>query len=454
MTPRFAPCLCLLALLAACAAPPAAPTPTSPPPAAETPTASAPSEEPAATVSIPEPQAGELRLWHALGGAAKSALEDIAAAFNAANPYGVVIRPEAQASPFALDQAMTAALTAGDWPGLILAHPYQLAGWQTAGLVAPIQHFAWDPQFGLTQEERTPLVNRLWDPLNNPADNLGVPALRGVHALAYNAGWARQLGFAAPPASPEEFRRQACAAAAANGDGTGGWMAAPDGPSLYAWLRAFGSPGATPDGYAFDTAETQAAAAFLRGLLDEGCAWRPASRYPDAEFAARQGLFTPVSTAGLPAVAAAIEAAGNADEWAVIPYPCAGETCAPAVTLHGPWLAILDAPLEAQSAAWAFIRYFLQPEVQAEWVRRTGALPLSESAALPAGQPAPWQAAARLAWQQGDPEPARPSWGAVLGALADAARALYDPALSPAALRGLLPLLQATADELDAAGGR
>ncbi|MBI3158993.1 MAG: extracellular solute-binding protein [Chloroflexi bacterium] len=445
----------LLALaLAACAPPPAAPpTPSSTAPAAVSPTAP-PAEEAAATVSIPEPPAGEVRLWHVFSGEAKSALEEIAAAFNAGNTYGIIILTESRANTFQLGQDMNAALTEGNWPGLVAAYPYQLAAWQAAGLVAPIQHFVWDPQFGLTEEERALVVNRLWDPLNNPADNLGVPALRGVHALFYNAAWARELGFAAPPATLEDFRRQACAAAAANGDGTGGWLLTPDGSALFAWLRAFGAPGETDSGYAFDTFETQAAAAFLRTLLEDSCAWRPASRYPDAEFAARQGLFYSASTTGIPALAEAMQVAGNADDWTLIPYPCAGEGCAPVVTVHGPALAILDAPLEAQSAAWAFIRYFLQPDVQAEWIRRTGALPLGQAADPSPGAAPQWLAAADLAWQVGVPEPARPSWGVVLGALADAARALFDPALSQAALRGVLPQLQATADEIDAAGGR
>lgn len=412
-------------------------------------------EEAAPTVAIPDPVAGEAALWHAFTGETAEAFEAIVADFNASNPYGVVVVAERHNNYFQLAQDMNAALTDGVWPGLIVAHPYQLAGWQAAGLVAPIDHFIHDPAYGLSEVDRTNLFTSLWTPDYEPGgEHLGVPALRTAQVLFYNATWAAELGFAAAPATPEEFQQQACAAADANGDATGGWFIDIDASTTFAWLRAFGAPGAEADGYVLDTQETRAAAAFLRRLVETGCAWRPATRYPDAEFSARQGLFYSARASAIPFLNAALQAAGNEDEWQVIAYPGA-----PVVSVTGPALSILDAPLEAQSSAWAFLHFFLQPEQQARWVRATGALSVSAdvTAALGPGWVAAnpqWQAAQGLAQESGQPEPTRPSWGVVRGVLMDAFEELLGPSLTQARLLSLMPELQATADEVDAASGR
>lgn len=455
--PRVVSLLLILGLLAGCAAPPPAPTATAAPTAFPTlavvPTQAI--EEAAPTVAIPEPAPGEVALWHAFTGDTAAAFEAIVADFNASNPYGVVVVAERHSNYFQLGQDMTAAINSGSWPGLVVAHPYQLAGWHAAGLVTPIDHFIHDPAYGLTEEERAGLLDTLWAPDYTPEnEHLGVPALRTAQVLFYNVTWAEELGFDAPPATPEDFQQQACAAAAANGDGTGGWFIDTDASTTFAWFRAFGATGLREGGYAFDTPETRAAAAFLRRLAETGCAWRPANRYPDAEFAARQGLFYSARASAIPFLEAAMLAAGNEDEWQVITYPAA-----PVVSLTGPALALLDAPLEAQSSAWAFLHFFLQPEVQARWVRATGALSISAetTAALGPGWAAAnpqWQAAQTLAQELGQPEPARPSWGVVRAVLADAFEELYARDLSQARLLSLMPELQATADEVDAAAGR
>lgn len=414
---------------------------------------------PAATAGpvLPPPAAGELQLWHTFSGEARVALEELVAGFNASNSYGIVIVVESHSTTFQLGQDMTRALTEGNWPPLVIGTPAQISGWQAAGLVAPLQTFVLDENRGLSAAEND---NLFWlagetSPLASEI-RLGLPALLHAQVLFYNAGWAAELGYTTPPATPEEFEQQACAAAAANGEGRGGWAIATDASVTLAWLRAFGSSGLEGDGYAFDTPESRAAFSYLRGLVTSGCAWQPGTAYPNAEFAARQALFISASTLSIPAQAA--QMAGG-DGWQVIPYPCAGAECAPVLPLSGLEFAILDAPLETQVAAWLFIHYFIQPEQQARWLPASGGLALSPAAqqALPpayTNETPQWVEALDWARRVGRPEPARPSWGVVRGVLADAARLLYSPGLTDLALRDLLPELQATVLEVDAAGGR
>src|SRR4030065_2147716 len=53
---------------------------------------------------------------------------------------------------------------------------------------------------------------------------------------------------------------------------------------------------------------------------------------------------------------------------------------------HGLWILNLR-PEEEQEAAWKFVRWFLEPEQQAEWFAGSGLLPVSRSSVeLPAAQ--------------------------------------------------------------------
>ncbi len=444
--------LCLLflvLLLVGCAAPGPAAT-SAPNTSAANPT---PAANPSATLppvpTLPAPAAGELRLWHTFSGPARAALEALAAEFNAANPHGIQIIPETRANTLQLGQDMTRALTEGNWPPLVIGTPAQVSAWQAAGLVVPLEDFVLDPAYGLTAAQNAALF---WQPATTSPESsflrLGLPAILSAEVLFYNVAWAAELGFTAPPANPAEFQQQACAAAAANGDGTGGWAISTDASVTLAWLRAFGAAELAGEGYAFDTVETRAAFSFLRGLVTAGCAWQPGTAYPNAEFANRQALFISANSLSIPAQAELLAAA----DWQVIAYPCEGANCQPALPLHGLEFALLDAPLETQVAAWTFLHYFLQPEQQSGWQAASNSLPLS--AESPAPLLTQTREALELARAYGQPEPARPSWTIVRGVLADAARLLYSPGLTDLALRDLLPELQATVQEVDAAAGR
>ena len=213
---------------------------------------------------------------------------------------------------------------------------------------------------------------------------LGIPLLRDASVLLYNQSWAQELGFTRPPTTPEEFREQVCAAAAANrsdrtiaNDGTGGWIVETRGVTLWSWLRGFDAdpiPAGT-DAYQFDTPESEAALAFLRGLVDENCAWKSRLAAPYEYFANRQALVYSGVLEDTLIQEHTMTRLKIGDQWTVIPYPSVDGQ--PVVVASGPSLAVTSTSPEEQLASWLFVRWLLAPEHLAVLTEAAGGLPVN-----------------------------------------------------------------------------
>ena len=123
-----------------------------------------------------------------------------------------------------------------------------------------------------------------------------------MEVLYYNLTWLEELGFAGPPTTPEEFEEMTCAAAEANGDGTGGYILRDDASAMASWTFAFGGDVLNEDntGYVYNGQATVDAMTMLKRMLDNGCAYFFTEGYPNPEFAARRASFTQGSSSGLP----------------------------------------------------------------------------------------------------------------------------------------------------------
>ncbi len=139
---------------------------------------------------------------------------------------------------------------------------------------------------------------------------VGIPSIRSANVIFYNQTWAKEMGFFNPPRTPDEFKQQACAAAVKNNTskvlakfGTGGWLVDLDSLTILSWLDAFGSHPLSEQagaGYSFESDESQNALAFLREMLDGGCAWIRRSQTPDDFFLQPVGAFLYWYLAGCP----------------------------------------------------------------------------------------------------------------------------------------------------------
>jgi ABC-type glycerol-3-phosphate transport system substrate-binding protein len=205
-----------------------------------------------------------------------------------------------------LSESVRAAQEDGGLPDLVTSYLYQAQAWETeesgpqagqakgrsqgAGtpgeVLVELDPYVDDPVWGFSPEEQSDFYPAYWEQDVVDGRRLGIPAQRSAQFLYYNLSWAEELGFDEPPATPEQFRRQACTAAEANqqdddpdNDLTGGWIISTHYATVSAWIHAFGGEIARANAsgsggsYQFDTPEAEESLRFLRDLHDQGCAW-------------------------------------------------------------------------------------------------------------------------------------------------------------------------------------
>jgi ABC-type glycerol-3-phosphate transport system substrate-binding protein len=453
--PRFTPTADPVALVVS------QPTPT------DTPTPALPTATPVPTSSLdvaPEDLADlQLSFWHNWSGPSLGILHGLVDEFNQSNEWGINIQASYQGNLDELVASAEAAFQDGNPPDLLVANLPQAVAWEQRHGLTDLQAFVNDPLWGMPAQEQADFYPVFWEQDIYQGKRLGLPAQRFASLLYYNQDWARQLGFASAPTTPDEFRQQACAAAQTKrqddiltNDASGGWIISTHHPAILGWIYAYGGEIMQPpddqaagDAYNFDTNQVRSAFTFLRDLYDRGCAWLAENNPPEAEFAGREGLFAADSLIGLPYQAYAFETQGNDDDWTVLPFLSPDGN--PAITVYGPSFVVPDSSPERQLAAWLFLKWLLQPENEARLTAATGSFPLRTSTLdymqdYAAANPR-WAAAVDLL-PLAHPEPALPSWDLVRWAVGDAATQLFRDYFTIDRVPDLARLLDQTADDL------
>ena len=321
--------------------------------------------------------------WHQHSREREERLLEMVGEFNATNPCGIAVNATNQGDYNDIRDKMNAGLATGDLPALVVGYQNDQAFYALADGLADLNTYIDDSTWGLTPEDRADFYENFLDQGVHPSyddQRLGFPPNRSIEGLFYNMTWLKELGFDGPPTTPQQFHDMACAAADANGDGTGGYILSSDASALAAWTFAFGGDVLTKDGtgYVYNGPATVEALTFLKSLFDDGCAYFFTEGDPNPEFASRRAIFTQGSSSGLPFytsdVATVAEETGREpDQWGftAIPYT----TSAPVVDIYGADVMIPATTPEQQLAAWTFIKWFTTPDVQAQWVRASNYFP-------------------------------------------------------------------------------
>ena len=227
------------------------------------------------------------------------------AEFNETNECGITVEALNQGGYNDIRDKMNAGIATGDLPGLVVGYQNDQAFYALGDGLADIEPYFSDATWGLSDADKADFFAPFLDQGIHPAfgsQRLGFPPNRSVEGIFYNLTWLQELGFDGPPTTPDEFKAMACAAAEANGDGTGGYILRDDASAVAAWTFAFGGDVLTEDGtgYVYNSQATVDAFTFLRDLNEEGCAYFFTEGYPNPEFAARRAIFTQGSSSGLP----------------------------------------------------------------------------------------------------------------------------------------------------------
>jgi ABC-type glycerol-3-phosphate transport system substrate-binding protein len=335
-------------------------------------------------------------------------------------------------------------------PDVVVALPEQLLGWKDS--LADLSPYIAQTDLGLDQKDFPPAF---LDQSFVDSVRYGVPATRSARFIFYNASFARTIGFNEAPKTPDEFRKQACAANAywkkdtdLTNDGYGGLAldVSPNWQTPYSWLAASGGQVFSEGEFHFKTPENIAALEYVSKLRKDDCAWPSGSTSNYDHFAAHRALFITGNLSNIAEQKAAFTAAGSTDEWTVLPFP--GQK--PTIVAYGPDYGVLKSDAKRQLAAWLFVRWMLEPQNQARWADETGLLPVRTSAleqlkSQRSSSPQ-WSAALDLI-PDSQPYSQSAQWGTVSRVLADGFIAYFN-SFPNATLEGVLGQMDTTVEEL------
>ena len=403
-----------------------------------------------------DPRGQTIVWWHQHSGSREEKLAVIVEDFNTNNECGIVLDAQNQGGYNDIRDKVNASTASGEQPAsLIVGYQNDQAFYQLNEVLADFDKFIDDPTWGLSAEERADYFASFVEQGVHPVfdgQRLGFPPNRSMEVLYYNLTWLEELGFSGPPTTPEEFEEMACAAAEANGDGTGGYILRDDASATASWTFAFGGDVLNEDntGYVYNSQATIDSMTMLKRMLDNGCAYFFTEGYPNPEFAARRTSFTQGSSSGLPfyandMVTIAEEQGREMDVWGVTAIPHTTED--PVQNIYGADVMITAGQPEQELAAWLFIKWFTSPEVQARWVEASNYFPTrAGTAAHLTGyveqNPQYGEALALLGY--GAYEPQLISYQAVR----DAAQTAFNEIMQGGDIQATLDALTETANEL------
>jgi multiple sugar transport system substrate-binding protein/sn-glycerol 3-phosphate transport system substrate-binding protein len=319
-------------------------------------------------------------------------MDEICAEFNATNEYGITVECLPIGHYGILYDNMIAALTTGDVPSLIVAYQNQAAAYQVADGLVAIDPYLNDPVYGLAEEDKADFFQSFIEGDRLPQFNnevYGFPvAGRSMEVLFYNMDWLAELGYDAPPQTPEEFAEMACAAAATpfskNESGfTTGMELSTDASAFAAWV--FARDGEIFDlenlAFTYNTPEANDAMTMLQTLYADGCISQIAETYGDqTDFGNGKTLFTTSSSSGLPYYAGAVDDGEvGGFEWGVAPIPYTGD--APVQNIYGASTSIVKTDPQTQLASWLFLKFLSSRENAAKWVPASDYFPSRASVA-------------------------------------------------------------------------
>lgn len=364
--------VCVALTLALGAAPPA-------------PTGSAP-DDPWASV---DPSGQSIVFWHNHTRSRQKALEALVEEFNRTNPHRITVVQENQGRYEDIFHKMLGLLNTPDVPDLVVAYQNQAATYQLGGALVDITSLVNSPRWGLTATEQQDFFPAFFQQDLFPTFNnarLGLAPNRSMEVLYYNRDWLQELGYEAPPATPEQFKTMACKAVTkpfskATVTGSMGYQLDLDASRLASWVFAFGGDvfDTRTGRYTYNSAATQQALTFLRDVHQAGCATVVTERGGDqSDFSVGRLLFAISSSSGLPFYHDAVDK-GARFTWSVAALPHTTPT--PVMNVYGASVSMPRTTPQRQLATWLFIKYYTSPAVQATWSMASNYFPVRRSAA-------------------------------------------------------------------------
>lgn len=330
--------------------------------------------------------------WHQHSGGREETLNQIINDFNATNEWGVVVEGRNEGGYDDIYDKMIAGLTTGDVPGLVVAYQNQAAAYQVADGLVSLDPYINNADIGLNDEDVGDFYGAFIASDRLPqfgGDSFGFPPNRSMEVMYYNADWLAELGYDAPPQTPEEFAEMTCAAAenpfslSPDPSFSYGYEVRTDASNVASLTFARGADvyDYAANQFTYNNPATADGLQQMADLLAEGCVTIIAERFGDqSDFGNGKVLFTMGSSSGLPFYASAVnDGETGGFSWSVAPIPYT--TDEPVMNIYGASVSIPQTDPKTQLAAWLFLRYYTSPDVQASWAVASNYFPVRESVA-------------------------------------------------------------------------
>ena len=386
-----------------------------------------------------DPSGQTITYWYQHSRAREEALQEIIADFNATNPWGITVEGEYQGHYGDIFNKMLQVLNTPDAPNIVVAYQNQAATYQLADALIDMDPLVNSIKWGLSKAEKKDFFPGFYNQDVFPTfggARLGFPPNRSMEVMYYNMDWLKELGYDAPPTTPDEFKEMACKAAQqpyskATAEGSRGYELSIDASRFASWTFAFGGDvfDYETGEYSYNSEAAVQAMQFLQDLFNEGCASIVTERYGDqTNFGAGTTLFTVGSSSGLPYYKSAVDE-GAQFAWSVAPIP--HTTADPVQNIYGASLSITKSTPEKELASWLFIKYFTSPEVQAKWAKVSNYFPVRASVAEGMADYFEANPAYKTAFellQYGKTEPPTPGYDFVRDMVGEAMAAIADGA--------------------------
>lgn len=327
-----------------------------------------------------------LRFWHSFVASTRPALDELIERFEEEHP-GIRINAQYVPTGDGLIRKLMASFHSGTAPDLSWVHADFLGKLVQADAIYPMADFLEGPD-GLSEEELADFFPATLQAARWRDTLYALPMEATLLGLVYNRDHFREAGLDPehPPATWDELREYARRLTVdTNGDGRmdrfGFYVPAfPASGALSIWMVLQWSPYLwSAGGYIIDEAQTRvsydsdagvAALTLWRDLYEE--MGRPGTSIThDAEFIGRHVSMIMDGPWDLPQ----FRRLENID-WGVAPLPAGPER--QVTYLAGEHLAIFKST-EHADAAWTFVKWVTQPDVQAFFSRESGYLPVRRS---------------------------------------------------------------------------
>ena len=390
-----------------------------------------------------------IEYWYPWTGSMDQEIRNLTYEFNLENIWGIEVHLTAPGGSSILYDKFNQGLENGNLPNIVEASSEQLRYWHEEGKVlVDLNPYVSNPQWGLNDKEKADFQFSFMEQEQSDGEQFAIPAQRSLQVMFYNESWAKELGFHSAPETLEEFKKQACAAAAErkNIDETGGWILDYDPLTSLAWIAASGAEDVFDEEksiYHFNNSKIENTFTFLNEMMQEGCAWPSRLSEPYDYFANRQALFYSGTLPEIMIQKESMTAAGNEDEWTILSFPTKNDV--PVTITSGTSYAIRTSSPEEQLASWLFLRWMMLSENQASLALSNGTLPPGSTAIENIRDyykdTPQWEKA--LLWiPVAQPTPRLSSWRLVRNVLEDAVWQIYQTYTKPEDVPDILDELQ------------